>query len=1260
MRNSRLIRNLGSCLFAAVLSPAVLAVTTDLSTVPLITSAPQVVKPNLLFILDDSGSMDSTYMPDAANDFRSQRGYKSSQCNGVYYNPAITYSPPKGSTGLSYANSSFTGAWVNGFKTSDGTVNLSTSFTAHPDDSSQAAYYYTYSGAQLTAAQKDYFNTSSTFYTECNSNSALFTKVTVSATSGPGSTDERTNFANWYSYYRTRMLAMQTATGHAFQSVDDKYRVGYMTINGNVANAFLNIGAFDATQKATWFSRLYAAVPDNSTPLRTALSTAGRVFAKKVATVNGVTVTDPIQYSCQKNFTLLSTDGYWNGGVGVQLDGTTSVGEQDASEPRPFNDGGTSANIYQATITVSGGSNPQTLASSIKINGFEILSGATNDSGNSDTVAQRIASKINDCKTSITGTCTIAGYKAVVNNNTVTITAPTSLGAIGFTPVIVKSGVKTLTASAFAGSAVASGGASDTLADVAQYYYETDLRSAALGNQTGALGTDVSANDVLPGVEDIAAHQHMTTFTLGLGARGRMIFSPDYKTNTTSGDFLAVKNGSAASSTVCKWQTAGTTCNWPVPGDNLPENIDDLWHAAVNGRGSYFSASDPASLSVGLNSALQAITAVTSDAAAATTSNPNVTDGDNFIFSSTFRSSEWYGDFERRQINATTGVLASTADWQARTLLDANSSRTIYTRDETNASTGLKPFLWGNLTAAEQAYFSMPYISTTASSPLNQFCASGAICLSAANQTAASGSALLSFIRGDRTNEGAASDLTKYFRSRTSVLGDIVNGEAVYVKVPPFEYADAGYSAYKAANVSRQDMVYVGANDGMLHALNADTGVETWAYVPKTLLPSLYKLADKFYPTNHQYYVDGSPTQADVYFGGTWRTILVGGFNLGGRGYYALDITVPTSPKALWEVSNTTTGFDNLGYSFGRPEIAKLKDGTWVAMFTSGYNNISPGDGKGYLYVVNAVTGALIRTIDTGVGSASSAVAGVCATAPCPSGLAQIRAWADNAKFDNTVQRVYGGDLFGNLWRFDVNGDVGASGYDAQLLATLRGPGGNVQSLTAKPELGEVANFPVVFVGTGRYLGATDLSNAEIQSVYAIKDSLGSVSIGNPRAAGTFVQQTMTDTTCTSSMTFCALNSKIRTASNNSVNFATNSGWFVDLPGTRERANTDPQLSLGTLSVTTNVLNPSACTVGGSSFVNFFDFRTGGAVSTANGMVSVFLGDALATRPVLLGFTDGSIRSLIRMSDNTWKTPETPIIRSGGTRRTSWRELVTQ
>jgi type IV pilus assembly protein PilY1 len=1040
---------------------------TDLTSLPLITSAPQVVKPNLMFVLDDSGSMAWSHMPDDVGNFgqtssgTKKYGYASAQCNGVFYNPNITYTPPvqvsSAGTVTSYPNSDFRNAWVNGFNTSAGTVDLKDSFRAWTtstvqftnlagtNDTAQAAYYYTYSGSQLSQAQKNFFDTTSTFYKECASNvgtapgNGVFTKVIVDNNTGPGGTNEFTNFANWYSYYRTRILMMKTSTGLAFRTIGDTYRVGFMSINDNTDPSFLNISDFDGTQKNAWYSKLYGATTGNSTPLRDALSDAGRIFAHKVSTKYGVTVTDPVQYSCQKNITLLSTDGYWNGGSGYQLDGSTAIGNQDADEPAPFNDGGTASDIYTTTITVSAATN-QSQVTSVMANGKQILSGtatATASGGSSRDVklANSVAAKINACTGAISGSCTIAGYKATVSGNVVTIKAPTSLGVITFTPVLsYTTGNATITTSAFAGTTVTSGGTSDTLADVAEYYYTTDLRDASLGNDTGALGTSVSTDNVAPSGDDAATWQHMNTFTLGLGARGRMIYSSTYKADT-SGDYFSVKTSATASSTVCTWMTSGSACTWPTPGSDQPENIDDLWHAAVNGRGLYFAATDPNSLSVGLTTALQQVTAMTSDSAAATTSNPNVTATDNFIYSSTFRSVDWTGELERRQIDAATGDVAANPDWSAGTLLDANTSRAIYTFDS-SAGTKLKSFLWTNLTSAEQAYFKTDYMQGTSSvqngSPsLSQFCSSGILCVTSATQTTAGGAPLVNYLRGDRSNEGTLDVTTKPFRARAHVLGDIVNSEAVYVQHAVYDYVDSGYSTFKTSTAitSRTPMVYVGANDGMLHAFNANTGAEAWAYVPKAVLPTLYRLADKLYSSNHVAYVDGSPTVGDAYFGGAWHTVLVGGLNDGGRAYYAMDITDPANPKALWEFTDT-----NLGYSYGRPEITKLINGTWVAIFSSGYNNVSPGNGQGYLYVVNLQTGAQISAISTGVGSDTSSVAGVCATAPCPSGLAPIRAWVDNTRYDNTTTKVYGGDLYGNLWRFDVNDTIGPSGLEAQKL----------------------------------------------------------------------------------------------------------------------------------------------------------------------------------------------------------------------------------
>jgi type IV pilus assembly protein PilY1 len=741
----------------------------------------------------------------------------------------------------------------------------------------------------------------------------------------------------------------------------------------------------------------------------------------------------------------------------------------------------------------------------------------------------------------------------------------------------------------------------------------------------------------------------MTTFTLGLGAPGYMLYDPNYR-SATSGDYFDVANGTTAnpSAGICSWQAAGTACTWPAPANNTETAIDDLWHAAVNGRGTYFAATDPASLYMGLSNALAQIDRIKGAAAAATTSNPNISAGDNFLYLSRYVTGEWSGELLGRQISAATGEILTQdtvdpatgeklpldSDWSARDLLDGNTSRSIFMYDKDNAATGTRPFSWASLTDDERDYFRLPHL-TAPGQALSQFCSFGPTCLPPSLQSVAAGERLVDFLRGVRVDEGETTDLDKPFRKRAHLLGDIVNSEAVFVGKAMFNYADTGYTAFKTSMMSRQGMVYVGANDGMLHAFNADTGVEAWAFVPSMVLPRLYRLADKDYANRHQFYVDATPTASDVKIDGNWRTILVGGLGAGGSGYYALDITDPASPKVLWEFTHA-----NLGLSFGRPDITKLKDGTWVVIFGSGYNHT----GASRLYIVNAATGALIRTITTSAGT----------------GLAHVRSWVDKPDVDNTVKRVYGGDNDGNLWRFDVNGDIAPDGYDAHLLAKLRGPEGNVQPMTARPELGLVASHAVVFIGTGRYLGTPDLTDDSPQSVYAIKDPLDGTTYDNPRQlAGQFVNQTLTDTTCPSGAAICTAGQEVRTGSSNVVNFAQHDGWYVDLPATRERANTDPQLVLGTLVMTTNAPDQSACKIGGSSYINFFDYRTGAPVATATGVASVSLGDALATRPTVVRLEGGGIRALTRLSDDRTVVSPVPISLPGGTaRRLSWREIA--
>ena len=1288
---SRLGRAAQALLLFFAAAQFALAATTDLSQTPLVSSATLQVQPNVFLMIDDSGSMSWDYMPDDVSNFGNGYGYYSSQCNGVYYDPNINYVPPVDYTGASYPNASFTAAWDDGFNTGAGATNLATSFTTQAGGTTGPAYYYTYSGTQTAEAQHTYYNTGSTFYKECASNvgaapgSTVFTKVVVSATSGPGATDERTNFANWYSYYRTRMNMMKTSTGLAFKPLGTSYRVGFGTMNNNNGSMFVNLGTFDmgnppssTSQRALWYQKLYGATPGSSTPLLGALARVGLMYAHKLSgnSFNNVTAQDPIQYSCQQNFAILSTDGFWNSQSGnVKLDNATAVGEQDGTEARPMYDGAANITSYQATVTVSGTGN--TTVSGITVNGVQIMSGTTKSSGVTSTVASRIASAINACTKTASGNCVAAtGYSASVSGSVVTISAPSSLGAINYTPAVTSSGGMTVSAAAFAPVTVASGGTSNTLSDVAEYYYITDLRTSALGNNLSAapgfVGTDVSTNNVPSTGVDGASWQHLTLFTLGLGARGSMVFSPTYASDK-SGDFFSVANGVLANPAggVCSWQASGTVCNWPIPVSNTQTTIDDLWHAAIDGRGAYFSATNPAMLAIGLNNALAGVTARTGTAAAATSSNPNITTGDNFMFSSTFVTVDWYGELIRQQINLQTGAPMSTVDWSAQSMLDAKAytARTLYAFSGT-AANGLQAFNATNFGAN-------PWFSTPNIAPLTQFCAAGATCLTAVQQVNAQGTALVNFLAGDRSNEGFPTNAAAYYRARKHVLGDIVNAEAVYVKGSMHNYFDPGYSAYASANTNRQGMVYAAANDGMLHAFyaaNGATGIlggdEAWAYVPTMVMPNLYKLADINYSANHQYYVDGTPVQGDVCISGcgtasaVWKTILVGGLNGGGRGYYALDITDPANPRGLWEF--TTANTPNIGYTYGNPQIAKLATGQWVVLFSSGYNNVSPGDGMGHLYVVDAYTGALLQDISTGVGTVST-----------PSGLAKIVAHVTDPSTDATILEVYGGDLLGNLWRFDVNGTVGAPGNDAQLLATLVGPTGLSQPITTQPVVGIVSGFTVVFVGTGRYLGLSDLTNTDPQTFYAIKDPLAanttpSVAIySNPRtyAPNKFVQQVITTSTCPSGAptTVCLAGQVVRTDTNKPVNWGTNSGWYIDLPDSGERSNTDPTLELGTLGFTTNVPSASSCVVGGYSYSYFLDYTTGGAVSTTvsamlpAGIISIKLGNALATRPVYIELPNKTVVQSIRMSDGSTLTPPVPIGKgSAVTRRTSWRELPTQ
>jgi PilY1 beta-propeller domain len=402
----------------------------------------------------------------------------------------------------------------------------------------------------------------------------------------------------------------------------------------------------------------------------------------------------------------------------------------------------------------------------------------------------------------------------------------------------------------------------------------------------------------------------------------------------------------------------------------------------------------------------------------------------------------------------------------------------------TRSSTGLnKPFQWGTIGSG--------------------------------HQTAIGDEATLDFIRGDRSNEKenlvveggydpAAPDpaLVQYacgtatgtFRARNSIMGDVVHGKSVYVAAPPADYTFDKYQEFKAAWKSRAPRVYVPANDGMVHAFDAATGEEVWAYIPSMIIPKLKDLTAS--PYYHRYLVDGAMTANDVKIGtaGTkldWHTVLVGALGAGGKGLFALDVTDPTAfnetfaaAKIMWEITPSSSGFGDLGDTFSDPLIVRLNTDQWAVIVGNGYNSTT---GKAVLYLIDIKTGTLIKKLDAGAGNATS-----------PNGLSSPAAIDTN--FDGKVDFVYAGDIDGKLWKFDISGATtgtwtdGSELYDAGL-AIVGAP-----DIAAHPIKGYM-----VYFGTGRLFDTTDqLDATTVNYAYGIWD-------GAPGANNKILEQTLTE-----------------------------------------------------------------------------------------------------------------------------------------------------
>ncbi|MBC7699089.1 PilC/PilY family type IV pilus protein [Aquabacterium sp.] len=1356
------------------LNPGVRAAPTDISNTPLATTSDISAKPNVMFILDDSGSMSSDFMPDDMSDTTAY-GFKSTQCNGIAYNPNFDYSAnrPLNSDGTAYPPATFSAAPTDGFQVSvNYSKNLSTpvsigtgartftvisgtstSFTAGnrvgivntANDTQwmvgtvttwnnptlvvnvismagggsptatwkvglqtntadlEGSTYYRYTGSKpamgwkYTTAGLDKVNDGG-FANECllrPNASTAFTKVTVTSTS----TDAQ-RYADWYAYYRKRVLMMRSAAGLAFSPIDGKYRVGFTTISSTSAapsTKFQATSPFEGDQKIAFYSNLYRADPGNSTPLRGALSKVGRYFANKAP---GQT-TDPMEYACQRNYTILSTDGYWNTGDetttygALGLDGAT-VNQQDGTEVKPYWDGTdivlttvkpytisrTQDSAYdKTTVTISGTTPVSTFATC----GGSKRQYTTTATQTTRTLVQTLTShqtltgtysttqkRINGVDGAVTTTTTAWGSTTTTGTDTTTksdaTVGPTLKSVTGTCksatydiPSLPVSSVSNGSASLsnIADTAVAgtptetpstSGGSINSLADVAEYFYKTDLRSSALGNCVGALGTDVCNNEVTPIGLDTAQTQHMTTFTLGLGVNGILPYRKDYL------------NASLRTGSYYELSRTDGTLKWPVSESSSSEvtHVDDLWHAAVNGRGQYWSASNPSAVSEAIGAALSNVERTDGASSSAATSSLKPVKGtDNQVFVAKYTTVAWTGELVAYSLNGDTGEINTSVEiWNAKKeiakLTPAN--RNIYYAQPGAATPTRRDFNYTNLSADGLGGLFSNYCGKTLTpTQCNN--------LEAAPTTQANlGTNLVNFLRGDSSmgsysyTVGTEAKTAVVYRPRESMLGDVINASPVYMSKPPFHYVDTGYSEFVTTNASRRPVVFSAANDGMLHAFAASTttgtggvlaGTELWSFIPSAVMPELYRLADTNYAERHHFFVDGTPTVGDIRVGTTWKTILVGGLNAGGKSYYALDVTNPLDPKILWEFTNA-----NMGLTYGTPIITKRGDGTWVVVLTSGYNNTT-GDGNGRLYVLNANTGRPVTDIPNGIPTLTSGTTPA-GTSTNPSGLGKLNAWID-ASTDNTSTRFYGGDMLGNLWRFDIDNLLEPHGK-AMLLATFQINATTPQPITVRPETAIVTyntvDYPVILVATGRYLGLGDIVDKTTQSIYAVKDSLAATGLGDVRQRTDMVTQTLTSEA-----------TGTRTASKNAVNWATQKGWRVDLPTAGERVSVDMQLQYTTLAAISAIPGSSVCSPSGGSGWNYtFDISNGSAPSSATGNVAgTSLDKFLGVGLTWIELTNGKSLLIIPGSNakiTTSSPPTTSTSAATGANRTSWRELL--
>lgn len=1031
------------------------------------------VPPNILFILDDSGSMAFDAMPaDSIGDDWRNRTYVH---NTVYYNPFKTYQPWIQANGEPMTGGTSYRAVYGSFNLVGGTtIDLSNPNSCQRYNRNNDATTDEYrsggtlvcGGVQTFYVPKDTTNTDATYLSnqanyyryqiltdgriirsqwlpregsppnynngpELNSgctntnNTTTWRNCTRVTPTGRTEEAERNNYATWFSYHRTRMKAAKAGASAAFAELGTNVRVGFRTIwQRNGSNTSGNWPRQDVPIPVQYNDGLFDDV-----------TVGGNVYDNRTK-----------WYS-----RLHNAIGY----SGTPLHGALYQAGQ-----------------YFSSDAATGPYGPQTGADQLACRqNFVIL---TTDGYWNDWSNYPAASRVGNAD----------------GTSSATITEPSTGASFTYT----------------AGPPYADshGGTNGTLADVAMHFWKRDLRP--------------DLRNIVPTTSSNPAFwQHMVTFGLSIGLSG----NTGFKSVT---DVPADYDG------------------WPNPMDKEDaDRIDDLLHAAVNSRGAFVAASDPDEFTNGLKAALAAIVERTgsfSNVAANSTS----LDAGTRVFQANYVSGVWTGELRSQPVTIAGGV--ETVDCSGGTQ-PANgwcaskgiptTGRKVYTSDG--------HFDGATLTATTPNQAPRKFPSEATEAQLESLARPGPVL-----EAPVSGEQNAAYIAGDRSlemSEGGS------LRNRNHLLGDIVGSSPAYVE-------DTG-------------TVYIGANDGMLHAFDAASGDELFAYIPGIInWRNLSELSRPDY--GHRYFVDG-PIVVTSRQQTPGKNLLVGTLGKGGKGLFALDVTVPTSfgegNNVLWEVRDTPNG--NMGLVQGKPILARVRDGATATknavVLGNGVNSTS---GRAALIVLDLDTGDVIREIavgPTGVSNGLSAPAGVLG----PDG--------------RTLAYVYAGDMLGNVWKFDLTSNDPAE-WGVTRLFTATDDEGNAQPITAGIA---VATHPLtnkrwIFFGTGRYLTTDDVSSTAVQSMYGFVDD--GTPIVRSGAGANLTSRTVQVTGNVSGY-------PVRGFEANTPLPPNSKGWFIDLPESGERIVQDAQV-VSTFLITASVIpSGDACESGGRGFINALDAFTG-------------------------------------------------------------------